>query len=113
MPVGITRFDDPTDNSAAAADSTSAAPGNGVAPNAFIPVTQPEKAASERFQWKPAFAQYSLEIAIQHGWRFAHEAGTRDATGYGPWFRTGSTPSAKPAAGMTATAGMPASSVTR
>ena len=42
---------------------------------------------SDRFQWKPAFAQYSLEIAIQHGWRFAHEPGTRDATGTGPWFR--------------------------
>jgi len=42
--------------------------------------------AQDHFQWKPAFAQYNLEISIQHGWRFAHEAGTRDATGYGPWF---------------------------
>jgi len=38
------------------------------------------------FQWKSAFAQYDFEISIQHGWRFAHEYGTRDATGYGPWF---------------------------
>lgn len=41
---------------------------------------------SERFQWKPALAQYLFEISIQHGWRFAHEKGTRDATAYGPWF---------------------------
>ena len=40
----------------------------------------------KQFQWKPAFAQYYLEISIQHAWRFAHEAGTRDATAYGPWF---------------------------
>jgi len=39
------------------------------------------------FQWKPALAQYSLEISIQHAWRFAHESGTRDATENGPWFQ--------------------------
>jgi ATP-dependent exoDNAse (exonuclease V) alpha subunit len=31
-------------------------------------------------------AQYWLEISIQHGLRFAHENGTRNATAYGPWF---------------------------
>jgi len=47
---------------------------------------QHREVSEDRFQWKSAWAQYSLEISIQHGWRFAHEAGTRDATGYGPWF---------------------------
>ena len=41
---------------------------------------------STRFQWKPALEQYLLEISIQHGWRFAHEKGTIDATANGPWF---------------------------
>jgi hypothetical protein len=44
------------------------------------------EAPENRFQWKPAFAQYNLEISIQHAWRFAHEPGTRDATAFGPWF---------------------------
>jgi hypothetical protein len=39
-----------------------------------------------RFAWRRAFTQYFLETSIQHGWRFAHEAGTRDTTAYGPWF---------------------------
>jgi hypothetical protein len=39
----------------------------------------------DRFQWKPALREYLLEISIQHGWRFAHEKGTRDATANGPW----------------------------
>ena len=47
---------------------------------------QPRETHADRFQWKPALAQYLLEISIQHGWRFAHENGTRDATAYGPWF---------------------------
>ena len=42
------------------------------------------KRAADRFQWKPALAQYWFEISIQHAWRFAHEAGTRDAIEYGP-----------------------------
>src|SRR5215469_5114520 len=42
---------------------------------------------SQRFQWKAAVAQYFLEISIQHAWRFAHEEGTRDATGNGHWFQ--------------------------
>ncbi|HTS59571.1 MAG TPA: hypothetical protein VMH03_18660, partial [Terriglobales bacterium] len=33
------------------------------------------KRAADRFQWKPALAQYWFEISIQHAWRFAHEAG--------------------------------------
>jgi hypothetical protein len=41
---------------------------------------------STHFQWQPAFAQYALEISIQHGWRFAKENGTRDTTANGPWF---------------------------
>ena len=49
-------------------------------------VARHHEVAADRFQWAPAFAQYGLEISIQHAWRFAHEAGTRDATGYGPWF---------------------------
>jgi hypothetical protein len=49
-------------------------------------VARRHEVSQDRFQWKPAFAQYSLEISIQHAWRFAHENGTRDATAYGPWF---------------------------
>lgn len=41
---------------------------------------------SNRFQWKSALEQYLFEISIQHGWRFAHEKGTVDATATGPWF---------------------------
>jgi len=40
----------------------------------------------DRFQWKPALREYLLEISVQHGWRFAHEKGTLDATANGPWF---------------------------
>jgi hypothetical protein len=47
---------------------------------------QHREVPATRFQWGPAWAEYTFEISIQHGWRFAHEAGTRDATGYGPWF---------------------------
>jgi hypothetical protein len=59
-------------------DPTSQDPG--VAP------VRPREQTSQKFQWKPAFAQYWLETSIQHGWRFAHENGTRDAL-YGPWFK--------------------------
>src|SRR5262249_34881253 len=44
------------------------------------------EAPEGRFHWQAAFREYFLEISIQHGWRFAKEAGTRDATAYGPWF---------------------------
>jgi hypothetical protein len=54
--------------------------------NTFTPVPH-QKTKADDFQWRPALGQYSLEIAIQHAWRFAHEDGTRDATGYGPWFQ--------------------------
>ena len=52
---------------------------------AFTPVPH-HKNPADNFQWKPALREYTLEIAIQHAWRFAHEEGTRDATGNGPWF---------------------------
>jgi hypothetical protein len=48
--------------------------------------TRHREVPNDRFQWKSAWTQYGMEISIQHGWRFAHEAGTRDATAYGPWF---------------------------
>ena len=51
----------------------------------FVGVQHPKRAA-DRFQWKSALAQYWFEISIQHAWRFVHEAGTRDAIEYGPWF---------------------------
>lgn len=69
--------------------------------------------AAYRFQWKPAPAQYLLEISIQHGWRFAHEKGTRDATANGPSSTTGSIPLEKPEDGMMVTAGTPATWATR
>jgi hypothetical protein len=49
-------------------------------------VLQHSELPPTRFQWKPALAQYLFEISIQHGWRFAHEKGTVDATANGPWF---------------------------
>ena len=51
-----------------------------------IPVAPVHEQRSDRFQWKPALAQYGLEISIQHAWRFVHENGTVDAVAYGPWF---------------------------
>lgn len=85
--VGVTRFDNQVEG------STTHVPLNGSAAwqsdpraTAVASLAHPKK-AEERFQWKPALEQYSLEITIQHGWRFAHEAGTRDATGNGPWFK--------------------------
>jgi hypothetical protein len=38
------------------------------------------------FQWKPAIAQSLFGTAVYHGWRFAHESGTRDAIN-GPWLK--------------------------
>ena len=66
----------------ASATSSDATPSDGMPSSASKP-EQP----STSFQWKPALAQYFLEISIQHGWRFAHEEGTRDATGNGHWFQ--------------------------
>jgi len=50
-------------------------------------VPHAENAASDRFQWKPALGQAAFFTAVMDGWRFAHEPGTRDATGSGPWFQ--------------------------
>jgi len=90
-PVRVTRFDDPADGSTAAsggaASDGSTAARSAPPSTAFTPVPHAENAASKRFQWKPALAQYSLETAVQDGWRFTHEMGTRDATGNGPWFK--------------------------
>ena len=126
-PVKVTRFEDPPESSTAPVASSSAGPGDSVPaasdssaatqsgppPTAFTPLPHAESAASERFQWKPALGQSALFTVVMHGWRFAHEPGTRDATGTGPGSMTGSIPSAKPAAGMTATDGMPVLSATR
>jgi len=56
------------------------------APPQSPPPPQPGETKPPQFQWKPAIAQYWFQISIQHAWRFAHEQGTRDATGNGPWF---------------------------
>src|SRR5208283_5380163 len=78
VPVRVTRFEDPAESHPVPVDGGSASD-KSLSSVAVTPVPHAET-ASERFQWKPAFAQYSLEIAIQHGWRFVHEPGTRDAT---------------------------------
>ncbi|MDR3749456.1 MAG: hypothetical protein P4M04_15145 [Acidobacteriota bacterium] len=65
---------------------TAAAPDAPTSGNALVKTSQPETRASERFQWKPALGQAVLYTAVMDGWRFSHEPGTRDATGYGPWF---------------------------
>ena len=57
------------------------------AAQADIPVAPAHEQRSERFQWKPALAQYGLEISIQHAWRFVHEPGTRYATAHGNWLK--------------------------
>ena len=85
VPVRVTRFEDPAESHPVPVDGGSASD-KSLSSVAVTPVPHAET-ASERFQWKPAFAQYSLEIAIQHGWRFVHEPGTRDATGNGPFFK--------------------------
>lgn len=97
----VTKLEDPidvlqvTDDTGAAAPSSSALAGgtlsdagqiNQPALNPFAAVPR-HKNSTDNFQWKPAFAEYSFEIAIQHAWRFVHEPGTRDATGNGPWLK--------------------------
>jgi len=54
--------------------------------NSLDAAVRHSESATDRFQWRPALKQYLFEISIQHGWRFAHEEGTRDATTNGPWF---------------------------
>jgi len=64
--------------------------GDGQTANSALPANPSQlprlEQRANRFQWKPAVAQYGLEISIQHAWRFVHENGTIDATAYGPWF---------------------------
>ena len=92
--VFLTKLEDPIDAGAAAPSSraiavatpSDAGQTNQPAPNPFAAVPR-HKNSTDNFQWKPAFAEYSFEIAIQHAWRFVHEPGTRDATATGPWFR--------------------------
>ena len=55
-------------------------------PQLNLPPAPAVEQSSQRFQWKPALAQYGLEISIQHAWRFVHENGTVDAVAYGPWY---------------------------
>jgi len=92
LPVDMLGFDDywhrPSPRLEADPGEPSQARGKKHDPDLISPlVAVPHRErAADRFQWKPAVAQYWLEISIQHGWRFAHENGTRDATAYGPWF---------------------------
>jgi len=111
VPVRVTGFEDPAESRSVPVDSGSA-PGNSLPSAAVVAPGPHAEKASERFQWKPAFAQYPLEIAIQHGWRFAHEPGTRDATGNGPFFKDWIDSIARPGVVTTATAGLPASLAT-
>jgi hypothetical protein len=77
-----------TGNSVSPADVNPGVPDPSSDPgNALLKTKTGESAASERFQWKPALEQGVLFTVVMHGWRFAHEPGTRDATGYGPWFK--------------------------
>ncbi len=86
-PVRVTKFDDPGEGSRGLTDGNSAGSDNNAAPVAVTPTLPTENKSMESFQWKPALAQSALYTAIMHGWRFAHEPGTRDATGTGPWFK--------------------------
>ena len=86
----LTAFDTASLDSGAANDEPHAASttSSDTAPLDSMPSSAPKlEQPSTRFQWKPALAQYFLEISIQHAWRFAHEEGTRDATGNGHWFQ--------------------------
>jgi len=87
VPTRVTKFEAPADGTSAIADDRpDAQPPDPAPANALVPGPRPKESA-DRFQWKPAFAQYSLEIAIQDAWRFANEPGTRAAIGNGPWFQ--------------------------
>jgi len=65
--------------------TTGTGPSSGT-PQLDLPPVPTAEQRSQRFQWKPALAQYGLEVSIQHAWRFVHENGTVDAVAYGPWF---------------------------
>jgi hypothetical protein len=100
LPIRVTKFEYAAESPAAPSgltaaipdgpatvpDTGDAPPSDNPAPNAFTAVPH-QKSPADNFQWRPAFRQYCLEIAIQHGWRFLHEPGTRAATAYGPWFQ--------------------------
>ena len=73
-------------DAAAAVSGTGDAEPSRQAKQSDIPVAPVHEQRSQRFQWKPALAQYGLEISIQHAWRFVHENGTVDAVAYGPWY---------------------------
>ncbi len=76
----------PLDGSVAPDDSNSPAP-NSIPSSAGANGAPAEiPAAKKKFQWKPALAQTAFGTAIYHGWRFAHESGTRDALN-GPWLK--------------------------
>jgi hypothetical protein len=68
----------PTESSSAESDTDD--------PASVTNAVQPEARVSDRFQWKPALAQALFGTGIYHGWRYAHESGTRDAL-YGHWFQ--------------------------
>ena len=52
---------------ALADDTIGARPSSGI-PQLDLPPAPATEQRSERFQWKPALAQYGLEISIQHAW---------------------------------------------
>ena len=87
VPARVTKSEAPAESTSAVADNS---PDQSVDPatpaNALVPVSRPKEGVADRFQWKPALAQYSMEIAIQDAWRFANEPGTRSATGNGHWY---------------------------
>jgi hypothetical protein len=85
VPNGGAKFADRSESSTTPSDSSSVESDTNN-PTAMTKAVQPEAPASQRFQWKPALAQSLLGTGIYHGWRFAHESGTRDAL-YGHWLQ--------------------------
>jgi hypothetical protein len=77
--------EDPGEPSPASVTDSKGKNGESEVISPYVGVRHHEPGA-DRFQWKPALTQYWFEISIQHGWRFVHENGTRDATENGPWF---------------------------
>jgi len=85
LPTAATMPEDRQPISELPSDSAKSVGSNDVAAGPASLLPHSERHATN-FQWKPALAQYGLEISIQHAWRFVHENGTVDATAYGPWF---------------------------
>lgn len=75
---------DPNNPASAPGDGTAAAPKPNPAAVRSTPIARPTLPAGP-FQWKHALRQYAFFTLVMHSWRFAHETGTRDATGNGPW----------------------------